>query len=285
MANLQPRPLLDGLKLPESPRWYGDRLWFSDMVGRRVISVALDGKSHVEAEFDDEPSGLGFMPDGTPLVVLRAARQVVRLQDGGVTLHADLTSVPCETLNDMVVDGQGKAYVDAVHWRARTNRDDMGDSIVLLEPDGRIRGTTGGLINPNGIWISPDGRTLIVAETNVHRLTAFNLSADGSLGERRLFADLGEGKRPDGLCGDADGAIWVGSTATGEFLRVAPTGVVERSIDIGDRWGVACALGGPGRKTLFMTSSRTTPETIRKEGGAIGFIETIEVRIPGAGWP
>jgi sugar lactone lactonase YvrE len=285
MANPQPRLLLEGLKLPESPRWHGDHLWFSDMVGRRVISIALDGTSQVHGEFEDEPSGLGFMPDGTLLVVMRAARQVVRLQEGEVTLHVDLTSIPCDTLNDMVVDGQGRSYVDAVHRRARTNGDDLGDSIVLIEPDGRIRNTTPGLINPNGMWISPDSRTLIVAETNQHRLTAFALTTDGSLGKRRLFADLGEGKRPDGLCGDADGAIWVGSTASGEFLHVAPTGVAERSIDVGDRWGVACALGGPERKTLFMTSSRTTPETIRKEGGAVGYIETLEVMTPGAGWP
>lgn len=285
MSTSQRGLLLDGLKLPESPRWHGDRLWFSDMVGRRVISVGLDGLSQVRATFDDEPSGLGFMTDGTPLVVLRSARQVVRLQDGAVKLHADLTSIPCETLNDMVVDGLGRAYVDAVHWRARTNSDDLGDSIVLLEPDGRIRGSTGGLINPNGMWISPNGRTLIVAETNVHRLTAFSLAEDGSLGERRLFADLGEGRRPDGLCGDADGAIWVGSTATGEFIHVAPTGEVVRSISVGDRWGVACALGGPERKTLFISSARTTPETLRKEGGAAGFIETLEVEVPGAGWP
>lgn len=285
MASAQPRPLLSGLKLGESPRWYGDRLWVSDMIGRRVITVALDGTSEVQSEFDDEPSGLGFMTDGTPLVVLRATRQVVRLKNGGITTHSDLTSVPCETLNDMVVDGLGRAYVDAVHWRARTNRDDMGDSIVLLEPDGRMRSSTGGVINPNGMWISPDGGTLVVAETNVHRLTAFSVAVDGSLGERRLFADLGEGRRPDGLCGDADGAIWVGSTATGEFLQVAPNGSVVKSIDVGDRWGVACALGGPGRKTLFMLSAKTTPETIRKEGGSAGFIETLDVEVPGAGWP
>lgn len=284
-ANVQPRLLLDGLKLGESLRWHGNRLWLSDMVGRRVITVDLAGRSEVIAELDDEPSGLGFMPDGTPLLVLRSSRHVVRLEENGLALHADLTSIPCQTLNDMVVDGLGRAYVDAVHSRARTDRDDLGDSIVLLEPDGSVRSVTGGLVNPNGMWISPSADMMVVAETNLNRLTAFKLGSDGSLGARRVFADLGRRRRPDGLCGDAHGAIWVGSTATGEFLHVGADGNVERSVDVGDRWGVACALGGPGRTILFMSSTKTTPETLRKDGGAAGAIEIMDVDVPGAGWP
>jgi sugar lactone lactonase YvrE len=276
--------LLDHLKFAEAPRWHDDRLWFADMIGHNITAVDMYGHAQVIAEFDDETSGLGFLPDRTPLVVLRARKQLVQVANGKTSIHSDLSEFPCESLNDMVVDGRGRAYVDAVVRRAKPGTNDIGEAVVLVDELGAVKGATKGLINPNGLAITADGRTLIVAETWAHKLTSFAIGTNGLLDARQTFAEMGDAV-PDGICLDAEGAVWVGSPSTHQFLRVARGGHILDEIDTGASWAVACALGGPDRRTLFLLTADTTPQALRTPGGTTSRIETTSVSVPGAGWP
>jgi sugar lactone lactonase YvrE len=278
------RLLADGLKFAEAPRWHDGRLWVADMIGHQVVSVGLDGTATVVADFDDETSGLGFLPDGTMIVVVRSRKHLVRIDGGRTSLFCDLDDVPCESLNDMVVDDLGRIYVDAVVRRAEPGTDDIGESVVFVDDTGSIRGVTTGLVNPNGLAITADRRELIVAETWRHKLTAFDIGTDGSLGERRAFADLGPAA-PDGICLDAEGAVWVGSPNEATFLRVAADGSVVERVPSGGGWAVACALGGDDGCTLFLVIADTSSQTLRQPGGTRSRIEMMRVEVPGAGWP
>jgi sugar lactone lactonase YvrE len=248
-----------------------------------VVAIDLRGDAEVIAEFDEEPSGLGFLPDGTPLVVLRQSKLVIRLESGANRVHADLSGVPCDTLNDMVVDEAGRAWVDAVRMRPAST-EDVGETVVCLEVDGNVRQCIDGLVNPNGLAIRTSPAELVVAETYAHRLTAFELSDDGTAGQRRTYADLGDAS-PDGICCDSGGAVWVASVFTGEFLRVADGGDVIERVSVGERWAVACAFGGDDRATLFLLSAETTLETLRQPGGTTSVVETFEPGVRGAGFP
>lgn len=283
-ARIEKKLLLDGLKFAEAPRWHDGRLWLADMIGQNVTTVDMHGKAEVIAEFDDETSGLGFLPDGTPLVVLRARKQLIRVDNGRTSIHSDLSEFPCESLNDMVVDGRGRAYVDAVVRRAKPATDDIGEAVVLVDEHGKLKGATKGLVNPNGLAVTEDGRTLIVAETWLHKLTSFAIDPDGSLGARRTFAEMGNAV-PDGICLDAEGAVWVGSPTTHQFLRVGPGGHVLDEIDTNTSWAVACVLGGPDRRTLFLLTADTSAQTLRTPGGTTSRVEITTVPVPGAGWP
>lgn len=283
-ARFEKKLLLDGLKFAEAPRWHDGRLWLADMIGHNVTAIDMHGKAEVIAEFDDETSGLGFLPDGTPLVVLRARKQLIRVDKGRTSIHSDLSEYPCESLNDMVVDGCGRAYVDAVVRRAKPGTDDIGEAVLLVDEQGNLKSATNGLVNPNGLAVTEDGLTLIVAETWLHKLTSFAIGPDGSLGARQTFAEMGDAV-PDGICLDAEGAVWVGSPTTHEFLRVAPGGGVLDKIDTIGSWAVACVLGGPDRRTLFLLTADTSAQTLRTPGGTTSRIETTTVSVPGAGWP
>jgi len=269
--------LLDGLKFPECPRWREDRLWFSDMHAHRVMTVDLEGRAEVVAEIeDDRPSGLGFLPDGTPLVASVDKRLVLRIENGATSVHADLTSLPAEWLNDMVVDGNGRAFVDVLTHHKDPGGDEPVDRIVCVEPDGTWKVAAEGVLRPNGVVITADGSQLIHASTLRRKLISWTINDDGTLTDPALWADT---KRwtPDGICYDAEGAIWIGGLSKQHFVRVLPTGEFERTIEVPDRWATACMLGGHDGRTLFMA-------TAEREAGR-GYIETIEVDVPGAGWP
>lgn len=297
------RMLLDGLVFPEGPRWYQDRLWFSDMDAHRVWRTTEWGHSEIVAEFPDKPSGIGFLPDGTPIVVLMRTRRIVRFGAGIMSVHADLSTLPGTHLNDMVVGPRGYAYVGSRNGdaRGRTHRSPgaAGDtqerspeSLVLVRPDGTHDTVAEDLWAPNGMAIAPDARTLIVAETLGNRLTAFTIDDDGSLRNRRVFAELSS--RPDGICLDREGAVWVGAVLANEFLRVREGGVVLDRIALPNgKWAVACVLGGTDRQTLFMLTAYNTFENLDQlttfdadmRSTSRGFVDTIEVEVPGAGWP
>jgi sugar lactone lactonase YvrE len=268
--------LLDGLIFPECPRWHDGKLWFSDMHAHHVMTVDLDGNAEVIVEIDDRPSGLGFLPGGTPIVASVEKRQLLRIENGGASLHADLSSLPAEWLNDMVVDATGRAFVDVITHHKDPGGEEALDRIVCVQPDGTWQVAAEGVQRPNGVVITPDGSTLIHASTLRRKLFAWTIHEDGHLSDPRLWGDT---KRwtPDGICLDAEGAIWIGGLSKQHYVRVLPTGEFDRTIEVPDRWATACMLGGPDGKTLFMA-------TAEREAGR-GFIETIEVDVPGAGWP
>lgn len=293
MQTLQPlRPLIGGLKFPEGPRWHGQRLWLSDQHAHRVLAVGLDGRAQTIVELDDMPSGLGFLPDGALLVASMRNRLVLQVSTTGETgVHADLSSLRDGWVNDMVVDAEGRAYVGFIQGQYAGESTGQLDWLVLIEPDGKVRVVADDVARPNGCVISPDGTSMILAESGSNRLSRFTIEKDGSLTSRRLFAALDF--RPDGICLDADGAIWVGSPAGRLFFRVREGGEVTDRIETPGKWAIAPALGGPERRTLFLLTAHTSVADLRmlKNAGcdrlskSKGWVESVQVMVPGAGFP
>ena len=257
--------LADGLRFGEGPRWHSGKLWFSDMYDHAVKTVDLDGQVQVKVDLPGQPSGLGWLPSGDLLVVLMRERQVLRLDHDRLVVHADLSSIATWHCNDMVVDAEGRAYVGNFGFDLHA-AETAGDfstatpaAMALVQPDGSVSVAADDLMFPNGTVITPDGSTLIVAESMGRRLTAFDRAADGTLSNRRVWADLGR-RIPDGICLDAEGCIWVANAAAPECLRVAEGGQVLEVLDTG-RNAYACMLGGPdGRHLFVLTSPHSHPE-------------------------
>lgn len=272
--------LLDGLTFTEGPRWHDGRLWFSDFHTHRVLAVDLDGHTETVAEVPQQPSGLGWTPDGKLLIVSMLDRRLVELDDGRQRVVADLSALAAGPCNDMVVDAAGRAYVGNFGF-------DQGETlrstcIARVDPDGRAVAAAEDLMFPNGMVVSADGKTLVVAETFAGRLTAFDVGADGSLAKRRVFAQL-EGCFPDGICLDAEGAIWVADAGGKRVMRVFEGGRIDRTISTDERNAYACMLGGGDRRTLFIcTCTGSGPEMAEKKDGRI---DTVRVDVPGAGLP
>jgi sugar lactone lactonase YvrE len=294
-----PTLLLDRLAFPEGPRWHDGWLWFSDVTNRRVERVAFDGHREVVASFDDRPSGLGFLPDGALLVVAMTQRRLLRVVDGTVEPYADLRDFGGDFANDMVVDGDGRAYVGLRSAQLRPGLPvpeprDAPDAVVVVGPTRHAELAATQLVAPNGTVITADGRTLVIAETYAHRLTAYDRGADGSLSKRRVFAQL-DGVYPDGICLDDAGAVWIGSPYSDEFVRVREGGEITDRVPVPG--GVACALGGDDRRTLFLLA--VDPTALPKPGSSVagtpvlhgnasfdgGRILAMPVERGGAGWP
>lgn len=273
--------LLEGLAFPEAPRWRDDRLWFTDQHAHRIATVDLDGRDETVAEMEDRPGGLGWLPDGTLLVVAMTTRRVLRLTGGSLELHADLWEVASFHCNDMVVDDAGRAYVGNFGYDLDAGEPVTEAELVRVDPDGRVEVAAVGVIFPNGSVITPAGE-LIVGETFAHRLSVFDHHGDGTLGPRRTWAEVGDAT-PDGICLDAEGCVWIASPFTGQVLHVAPGGEVRHRIDpVGAPY--ACMLGGPDRRTLLVASSETNdPEEAAARRS--GRIEVAAVDVPGAGIP
>jgi sugar lactone lactonase YvrE len=279
MPTAAPTLLLDGLVFPEGPRWREGKLWFSDMFGGKVMTVDLAGNTEVVATVPQRPSGLGFLPDGRLLIVSMGDRRLLRLDPDDLRLVADLTDVTGGDCNDMLVDALGRAYIGNFGYDLAAGEQARPTNLVMVTPDGDVRVVASDLVFPNGMVITPNGKTLIVAETFGNRLTAFDIAGDGTLSKRRVFAELGVAT-PDGICLDAEGAVWVASFRTGEFLRVYETGSIRDRIAVPGKSAVACMLGGDDRCTLFLLTAEGGPGPDSK-----GYIETVRVDVPGAGWP
>ena len=270
------RTLLTGLAMGESPRWHEDRLWFSDWGAQEIIAVDLDGKSEVMLRTSfGLPFCIDWLPDGRLLIVSgREALLLRRERDGSLVTHADLRGLSGGAWNEIVVDGRGNVYVNG------------GPGIIaLVGPDGLPRQVADGIAFPNGMAVTPDNSTLIIAESHGKRLTAFDIAADGSLSNRRVWADLGDGV-PDGICIDADNAVWYGDVPNKRCVRVREGGEVLQTINL-DRGCFACMLGGEGRRTLFLIATEwrgmeNIPEVARARTGQV---LTIEAPAPGVGWP
>jgi sugar lactone lactonase YvrE len=276
-----PETWVDGLRFPEGPRWHEGRLWFSDMHSQQVIAVDEAGDRETIVEVPNDPSGLGWLPDGRLLVVSMRDRKLLRLDPDGLQEVADLSASASFHCNDMVVDAQGRAYVGHFGFDLHSGQEPCGASLILVEPDGSQRVAAENLLFPNGSVITPDGRSLIVGESFGACLTAFDIAEDGSLSGRREWARV-ERAIPDGICLDAEGAIWMASPIGGGVLRVREGGEVTDRVEV-EHEAFACMLGGAERRTLFICTAADSDPA--KTGNRTGRIERLDVEVPGAGLP
>jgi sugar lactone lactonase YvrE len=275
--------LMNGLAFPESPRWHDDRLWFSDWGAHEVIAVELDRRSEVIVRVRSFPMCIDWLPDGRLLIVSASEGLLLRRErDGSLVAHADLSSLADFKWNDIVVDGRGNSYVN------NTGFDFPGGEfapgiLALVTPEGFARQVADEVAFPNGMVVTPDNSTLIVAESYGNKLTAFDIAADGSLSNRRLWADL-RGGVPDGICLDAENAIWYGDVPNKRCVRVREGGEVLQTIQL-DRGCFACALGGADRRTLFLMANEWRGTANMVDGSRTGQVLTAEAPAPGVGWP
>ena len=274
--------LVGGLTFPEAPRWHDGRLWFSDFYSHRVLTVDLSGRLETVVEIPQRPSGLGWRPDGTLLVVSMLDRRLLRVDGGKPSVVAELSALATGPCNDMVVDAAGRAYVGNFGFDRHRGEPERTTCLARVDVDGRVLRVAEDLHFPNGTVITPDGGTLIVAETLGHRLTAFDVAGDGTLLNRRVHAVL-DGCFPDGICLDAEGAVWVADARRNRVLRVRADGTLDRTLTTGQSGAYACMLGGLDRRTLFvLTNSGSGPAMADKTDGRI---EMYRVDVPGAGLP
>ncbi|MEV4899059.1 SMP-30/gluconolactonase/LRE family protein [Nonomuraea sp. NPDC055795] len=264
--------LIGGGAFFEGARWHEGRLWVSDFWRRHVLAVSMDGTADVVAEVPGSPSGLGWLPDGSLLVVSMMDRKVLRIADGRTSVHADLSALTDLPVNDLVTDPSGRAYAGACDFSGAPT------TLYRVDPDGGAHEAAAGMAFPNGPAITPDGHTLIIAESYANRLTAFDLAPDGALVNRRVWADLGSAN-PDGIALDSEGAVWVADAGGNRAIRVREGGEIVQEISTGDAGVFACALGGPDGHTLFLC---TAPTYEPEEAARIlkAEIRTIRVAVP-----
>jgi sugar lactone lactonase YvrE len=267
----------------ESPRWHDDRLYFSDWSAGEVVAIDLAGRSEVIAQVNSLPLCTAWLPDGRLVIVSSPDGRLLRREpDGSLVTHAELGK---SVWNDIVVDGRGNAYVNRAGLDPIAGEPFKPGFVHVVTPDGSVREVADDIAFPNGMAVTPDNATLIVADSYRHQLVAFDIGADGGLSNRRVWADLGEGGTPDGICVDAQHAIWYADVPNRRCRRVAEGGTVLRTIEL-DRGCFACALGGLDGTTLFMVAAEwrgiTEPEPVSP---GTGQVLHSEVDVPGAGWP
>jgi sugar lactone lactonase YvrE len=278
----EPAVLLDGLAFPESPRWHDGRLWVSDWGAGEVIAVDPEGASEVIARIPSFPMCIDHLPDGRLLIVSSAEHRLVRREpDGTLVTHGDLSGFGDHPWNDIVVDGRGNAYVNNIGFDFPEGHITPG-FIALITPDGAVRQVAEGLAFPNGMVVTPDGRTLIVAESYGNKLTAFDIAADGSLSGGRVWAAVDD--HPDGICLDAEGAIWYGDVGTSRAVRVREGGELLETIDL-DRGCFAVMLGGQDGRTLFIVANEWGEADDMAGGAPRGQVLLTRAPAPRAGWP
>ncbi len=276
------RTLVTGRGLVESPRWHGDRLYFSDWSAGEVVAVDLAGRSEVVARVDSLPMCTAWLPDGRLVIVSSREGRLLRLEpDGSLSTHADLGS---PGWNDIVVDGLGRGYVNRAGFNPTAGEEFKHGFVFLVGADGSVRQVADDIEFPNGMAVTRDNSVLIVADSYRRNLLAFDIGADGGLSGRRVWADLGDGV-PDGICVDAQNAVWYADVPNRRCVRVTEGGTVRQAIQL-DRGGFACALGGADRTTLFITAAKWLGMT---ESGLVapgsGQLLATTVDVPGAGWP
>ena len=280
----EPRILLTGLAFGESPRWHEDRLWFSNWGTQEVVTVDLNGRSEVVARVPTTiPFSIDWLPDGRLLVVSGPEGLLLRREpDGSLLTHADLSGLD-RGFNEIVVDGRGNAYINGGGFDLAAGEEFAPGIVVLVTADGSTRQVADGIAFGNGMAVTPDNQTLIVAESYANRLTAFDIAADGSLSTRRVWADLGDGV-PDGICLDAEGAVWYADVPNKRCVRVRAGGAVLQTIDL-DRGCFACMLGGADRRTLFMMAAEWGGVDNMADQARTGQVLIAAAPAPGVGWP
>jgi sugar lactone lactonase YvrE len=277
----EPRILIGGLVFPESPRWHAGRLWFSDWGAHEVIAVDLEGKSEVVVRVPSFPLCIDFLPDGRLLVVQANDGLVLRRElDGSLVTHADLTGLSDHAWNDIVVDGRGNVFVNNINFEFPGGEFRPG-IIALVGVDGSVRQVADELAFPNGMVVTPDDSTLIVAESYGQRLTAFDIAHDGGLSNRRVWANAAGGA-PDGICLDAENAVWYADVPNKRCVRVREGGEVVETIDL-DRGCFACTLGGEDGTTLFLVTNEWKGPSRVADGPRLGQVLTAQAASPGVG--
>lgn len=303
------RTLAEGFGFPEGPRWHDGHLYLSDIFRRRVVRVDLDGAVEFVVDVPGRPAGLGFAPDGALHIAVASERKVLRLKDGELTTLADLEGHGSGTLNDLHVDPQGRTYVGSLGidlWDpdpatvgaepAEEEADALPvGSLQLITADGAVQTVATEIDFANGMTNLLDEGVLLVAESHSHKLTAFDVAADGTLSNRRVYAQLSDEVNPDGIWLDAEGAIWIASFSSNEVLRLAADGTTITDRLQRDHMTLAAAMGGPEGRHLFLVQTRfSSPETIDAIGEAAvagteilpdrndGFVEVLEVEVPSA---
>jgi sugar lactone lactonase YvrE len=273
--------LMDGIVFGESPRWHDGRVWFSDWGAHQVIALdPADGRHEVVATVQSFPMCIDFLPDGRLLVVDSARSRLLRREpDGALVPHAELAAVSDRPWNDLVVDARGNAYVNNIGFTFPGGEFAPG-LVALVTPGGEVRRVADGLAFPNGMAITADDRTLIVAESYSSRLTAFDIGADGALGNRRVWAGTGD-DHPDGICLDAEGAVWYADVATRRCVRVREGGEVLATVEL-DRGAFACTLSRDDRPCLYVVGQAWDGGPA---GGPTGQLVAFPAPAPGAGRP
>jgi sugar lactone lactonase YvrE len=282
----EPKILLEGVAFGESPRWHDGRLWFADWGAQEVVAVSLDGRSEVavRVSFPSFPMCIDWLRDADGLLIVASSQDRVlrRRPDGSLAPYADLSGV-AHGWNEIVVDGRCNAYVNSVGFDLMAGEAFHPGVIAVVTPDGSVQQVADGLAFPNGMAVTPDNSALIVAESYGKKLTAFDIDPDGGLANRRVWADLGDGV-PDGICLDADGAVWYADVPNKRCVRVREGGEVLQTVHL-DRGGFACALGGADRRTLFIVATEWGGVAQATGGHRTGQVLTIEAPAPGVGWP
>ena len=279
----EPQTLMTGIVFGESPRWRDGRLWYSDWGSREIVAVDPEGRSEVIVHLPSSPFSIDWLPDGRLLVVSASDGLLLRREpDGSLVTHSDLSSLSNHPWNDIVVDGRGNAYVGNIGFDFPDGEFVPG-TLALVTPEGSVRRVADGLAFPNGVVVTPDNSTLICAESYGSRLTAFDIAADGSLSNRRVWADLGDGV-PDGICLDAEGAVWYGDVPNKRCVHVREGGEVLQRIEL-NRGCFACMLGGIDGRTLFMVAQEWRDTESTTDGEPSGRILTVPAPAAGAGWP
>lgn len=284
MNSTVPNVLVSGLCFGEGPRWRHGQLWFSDMHAQQVLRLDPAHPETMEVVLtieDDEPSGLGWLPDGDLLIVSMRKRQLLRFDGTHLSLHADLSELASWYCNDMVVDASGRAYVGNFGFDLHNGASPAPAELILVEADGRARIVADQMLFPNGSVITADGKTLIVGESFGRRLTAFDIAADGSLENRRVWAELPDGTAPDGICLDSAGGIWSASPVSPECIRQVEGGTVTHRLEL-EQFAYACMLDDAAN-LYVLTSSTSDPELSRQQQPAR--IEQHAAPYPRAGWP
>jgi sugar lactone lactonase YvrE len=280
--------LMTGIVFGESPRWGDDgRLWFADWGTQEIVAVDLEGKSEVVCRLafpSFQAICFDWLPDGRLLIVSGHDGLLLRREpDGSLVPHADLSGAGDPLWNEIVVDGRGNAYVNSSGFNLAAGEEFKPGAIALLEPDGSARQVVDGLAFPNGMAVTPDNSTLICAESYARRLTAFDIAADGGLSNQRVWADLDEGV-PDGICIDAEGAVWCGDVPNKRCVRVDEGGEVLQTVGL-ELGCFACMLGDRDGRTLFMVVREWRGPESMADDAPSGQVLSARVSVPGAGWP
>ena len=281
MEYTQLDPLSIEGKYFEGPRWHHGRLWFVDSVAMKLHRASLDGACETVCAIPGIAGGLGFLPNGEPVITSMFDRKLLTFANGKVSTLCDLSSIAAGSIDDMIIDGNGRIFVGDLGFDLMKGGSHEHGQIILVTPSGDARVVARSLHFPNGIAVSALGGRLVVAESDGNRLAEFAIASDGSLDLKRRFGSFIE---PDGICLDSEGAVWTALFQEDAFVRVDAAGQALDRVSVAGRRAVACALGGEDRRTLFCISAVTTHEDLMR-GNSSARIDTVRIEVPGAGFP